>query len=88
MASKEDIFLELQEVLKGLAIRLKYDRGYFKGGFYRYKEQKTIYLNRAETVDQHISIIISEIIDMDLSDITLSPSLKEYIQLSPESLGG
>jgi hypothetical protein len=88
MESKEDIFSELQKVLKQLNISIKYDSGYFKGGFYRYKEQKTIYLNRAETMDQHIALIISEIKEMDLSAISLSPSLQEIIQLSPESLGG
>jgi hypothetical protein len=88
MATGEEIFLELQEILKCLDVKLKYDRGYFRGGFYRYKDKKTIFLNRADSVDHYVSIIVSELKDMDLSAISLSPSLKEVIQGSLESGGG
>jgi hypothetical protein len=88
MISNEEIFSQLQGVLEQLDIKLKYDRGYFKGGFFRYKEKRTIYLNRAESVDQHVLLILSELQDMDLSHISMSSSLREIMQSSPESLGG
>lgn len=84
MVVGEAIFLELQQLLKQMDIKLKYDRGYFRGGFYRYKDKKTIYLNRADSVDHYVSIIVSELKDMDLSTVSLSPSLKEVLQGSLE----
>ena len=84
MSSKEEIFSELKEVLARLDIKLKYDRGYFQGGFFRYKDKKTIYLNRADSVDHHVSIVLSELKDMDLSTVPLSPALKDVMQGLPE----
>jgi hypothetical protein len=88
MLLKEEIFSQLQDVLVQLDIKLKYDRGYFKGGFFRYKDKRTIYLNRAESVDQHVLTIVSELKDLDLSNVSMSPSLREIMELSTENLGG
>jgi hypothetical protein len=88
MISKEEIFSQLQEVLEQLDIKLKYDRGYFKGGFFRYKQKSIIYLNRAESVEQYISIILSELKNMDLSNVSMSPSLRAIMQSSSERIGG
>lgn len=85
ISSNDEIFSELQDVLKRLNIKLRYDRGYFHGGLFRYRDKQTIYLNRADPVDNHVSIIISELKEMDLSAVLMSPALKELIQEFPES---
>ena len=52
---KEDIIAELQNILSQLSIDLKYGRGYFEGGLYKYKDQSVIYLNRTHSIEKHIN---------------------------------
>jgi len=76
------IFKELEELLDKLTITIKYGRGYFKGGLCRYKEEKYLYLNRSDDKDRHISIILSELENIDLNGIELSKSIKELLSKS------
>ena len=78
----DQVFKELEELLDKLAIKIKYGRGYFKGGLCRYKEDKYLYLNRSDDKDRHISIILSELENLDLNGIELSKSIKELLSKS------
>ena len=78
----DQVFKELEEFLDKLAIKIKYGRGYFKGGLCRYKEDKYLYLNRSDDKDRHISIILSELENLDLNGIELSKSIKELLSKS------
>jgi len=80
---KEEIFTELQNILDQLSIDLKYGRGYFEGGLYRYKDQSVIYLNRTHTIEKHINILCQEIKNYDLEGIELNPEIRIYLE-NPE----
>ena len=75
----DQVFEELQELLDRLSVKIKYGRGYFKGGLCRYKDEQYLYLNRADDKDRHISIILSEIENIDLNGIELSKSIMELL---------
>ena len=76
------VFNELEELLGKLTIKIKYGRGYFKGGLCRYREEKYLYLNRSDDKDRHISIILSELENIDLNGIELSKSIGELLSKS------
>lgn len=76
---EDKVFKELEKILENLSIQLKYGRGYFKGGLYRYKGDKYIYLNRTDTKKQQISIILSELEKMKLSGIEIPESIGEIL---------
>ncbi len=65
---KTEIFKELQNILTQLSIDLRYGRGYFDGGLFRYKERSVIYLNRAHPVDKHRNIITKELKQFNLNN--------------------
>ena len=76
------VFKELEEFLDKLSIKIKYGRGYFRGGLCRFKEEKYLYLNRSDDKDKHISIILSELENIDLKGIELSKSIGELLSKS------
>jgi len=76
------VFKELEELLDKLSIKIKFGRGYFRGGLCRFKEEKYLYLNRSDDKDKHISIIISELENIDLNGIELSKSIGELLSKS------
>lgn len=80
---KEEILTELQNILGQLSIDLKYGRGYFDGGLYRYKDQSVIYLNRTHTVEKHINILCQELKNYNLEGIELNPEIRIYLE-NPE----
>jgi hypothetical protein len=76
------LFTELEELLLKLSIKIKYGRGYFKGGLCRYKDDKYLYLNRSDDKDKHISIILSELENIDLTDVKLNKTIGELLSKS------
>lgn len=77
--NEDKIFKELEELLGRLSIKIKYGRGYFKGGLCRYRQEQYIYLNRTENKEKHISLILSELEKMDLKGIDLSETVEEFL---------
>ena len=71
---------ELRNILKERGIDIKYGRGYFEGGICRYKDNKYLYLNRAQDVENHISLIISEMKKMKLENLECSPEVKSLLE--------
>ena len=82
--NNDEIFAELQNLLKTYKIEIKYGRGYFEGGICRYKDNRYFYLNRAHDVTNHIDLIVAEIKKMNLENITCSPDVKSLLE-TPES---
>ena len=80
---KEEILAELQNIPNQLSIDLKYGKGYFEGGLYKYKDQSVIYLNRSHTIEKHINILCQEIKNYDLGAIELHPEIRVYLD-NPE----
>jgi hypothetical protein len=79
MMNEDQIFKQLEAVLKELSIEIKFRKGYFRGGLCRYRGKNYLYLNRLEKTDSHIDLIISELSKMDLQGIILSQDIEELL---------
>lgn len=78
---QENILEKLESLLVDLSIELRYEKGDFVGGFYRYKDRQQIVINRDLTINQKISIIAQELrANSELEGIFLVPALREVIQ--------
>ena len=77
--TKEEIFQELTQLLDSLKVSVKYGRGFFRGGLYRYKDETVIYLNRADDVEDQIGLILSELRRMDLEKADIRPEIQQLL---------
>jgi hypothetical protein len=73
------IFKELEKFLNQISVEVKYRKGYFKSGLCRYRGEKYFYLNRTDSKEIHIAIILSEIAKMDLEGIELPQVVEEHL---------
>ena len=80
--SKDLILNELETLLKNLSIEVKYSKGYFQGGLCRYRDKKIIYLNKSHDIDSHISLILSELKEINLEGINFSSNIKNLLHNS------
>jgi hypothetical protein len=78
--NNESIFEELQKILNTQGIEIKYGRGYFEGGICRYKESRYFYLNRAQDIENHIQLMVSELKKMNIDNLNCSSDLKSLLQ--------
>jgi hypothetical protein len=91
---REDELEKLIALLQKLSVKVKYDRGSFLGGLFRYHDRQCFYLNRRHTVDEKIGIILNELrqtsIPEEILDDELRELLKEKIASAPavESVSG
>ena len=79
MMNSEEILNELESYLESIDITLKYGRGYFKGGFYRYRDKMYIYLNRANNPENHVELIISEIKRLGFLETKQNPFIEKLL---------
>ena len=79
--TEERILEGLENLLADLSIALRYERGRFAGGFYRYKDRHEIVLNKDLTLQRKIQILASELNGkIDLENKYLAPALREVIE--------
>jgi len=83
--SEDQIFKQLEEVLRELSIELKFRKGYFRGGLCRYRNKNYLYLNRMDKRDSHISLILSELSKMNLDGIDIPQEIEELLSKSEAS---
>ena len=83
--NKEELLKELENNLKQLSIETKYGKGYFEGGLYRYRENRCIYLNRANSEEYNIELLLSELKKMDWQTIQCNPMIKELLTKSDQN---
>ena len=79
MMKNEEVFAELQVILKNFGVEVKYGRGYFEGGLCRVNEGQYIYLNRAQDIETHIAVILTELKKMNFAEIDCSPDVKNLL---------
>ena len=71
----------LEELLSSLAISLRYDKGDFVGGIYRYRGQEQVLINKELNLKQKINVLANELsMRIDLDNCYLVPALREVIE--------
>jgi hypothetical protein len=74
---KEKLFTDLLALLEELSVTVKYDRGNFKGGLVRYREDSLYYVNRKADIDAKIQNIVNELKQIDFPRELLSDEIRE-----------
>ncbi len=72
---KEKIFADLLTLLDELSVTVKYDRGNFKGGLVKYREDSLYYVNRKADIDAKIQNIVNELKQIDIPRDLLSEEI-------------
>jgi hypothetical protein len=85
MMQSAELLKELEKLLKQLSIEIKYGKGYFEGGLYRYRDNKNIYLNRANSEEYNLEILLAEIKKMDWQSLECNPVIKELLTKSDQN---
>lgn len=74
---KEALFNQLIGLLEDLSVKVKYDRGNFTGGLFRYHKDNFFYVNRKEDIDHKLYTIINELKQLDIPPEMLSVDIRE-----------
>lgn len=76
----DDILQSFEKLLLDLDVEVRYERGNFLGGFYRYKNKKQFVINKDLNSNQKISIVARELqTNFDLDNLYLIPAVREVI---------
>ncbi|MFQ5674403.1 MAG: hypothetical protein ACE5G1_00780 [bacterium] len=77
----EDLILEnLEKLLTDLDVELRYEKGSFRGGFYRYKDKCAVVINKDLNVNHKITLVATELkMNFDLDSLYVVPALREVI---------
>ncbi|MFQ5707706.1 MAG: hypothetical protein ACE5HO_09675 [bacterium] len=85
--TKEEMLQQLEELAERLPLRVRFEKGDFKGGLYRYKDDEEILINKDLSTEQKINIMAKELkTKLDVEGLYLLPALREVIE-SAGSLG-
>lgn len=77
----EDILQELEKLVADLSLAVRYEKGDFFGGLYRYNNKEQIVINKYLTIKQKIKILASELSSkLDLENLYMVPALREVIE--------
>jgi len=76
----EEILEGLENLFVELQIEVRYDKGEFVGGFYRYKEKEQLLVNKKLSIEQKINVLARELHEkFDLNSVFVMPALREVI---------
>ncbi len=79
--NENEILQGLEKLYADLEIELRYEKGDFSGGLFRYRDRQTAVLNRDLNDSQKISILARELRGkVDLEKLYLVPVLREVIE--------
>lgn len=85
---KEQLLLQLLDIIDKLSVTVKYDRGNFNGGLVRYREDTLFYINRKADMDTKLQNIVNELKQVHVPESLISPELRlafpELLESHPE----
>jgi len=71
----------LEKLLAELSIEVRFEKGDFVGGLYRYKERKALVVNKQLPDEQKVQLIAQELRNsVDLQNLYVMPALREVIE--------
>lgn len=78
---QQTILEHLEKIVADLDIEVRYEKGRFQGGYYRYKDKRQFVLNKELNVVQRINILAREIrANVDLDSLYVIPAVREVIE--------
>lgn len=83
MKIKEKEFETILEDLKSLAeevgIKVRFERGNFKGGYCLLKESKVVVINKLSNMQRKVIVLSSALKELGVEDIYMPPKIREII---------
>ncbi|MFQ5769067.1 MAG: hypothetical protein ACE5HX_00920 [bacterium] len=77
----ENILLNLEELVEKLTLELRYEKGDFVGGLYRYNNKEQIIINKDLNTKQKINVLANELkVKVNIENLYLVPALREVIE--------
>jgi len=81
MSSKKELLQSLEELAKQLEIRIRYEKTLAKGGLCLHQGKYNIIIDRKSSVDFKIEVIAGALKTFDLSNLFISPKLRDLLEL-------
>ncbi len=78
---KNQLFIEIEELLERISIPIRYEKGNFKGGICICKNQTMFIINKKLSVDQKLKIARSELKTLNLDELYIKPNLREFLEV-------
>ena len=80
------IYNELCETIEKLGIELRIEAGYFDGGFCVLDDKPHFFVNKDQLIEQKIDLITTQLKNMDLAHMFISPRLRALIEEKGEKI--
>jgi hypothetical protein len=80
------IYNELCEIIEKLGIELRIEAGYFSGGYCILEDKPHFFVNRDQLIEQKIDLITTQLKNMDLAHMFISPRLRALIEEKGEKI--
>ena len=81
MSSKKELLSSLEELAKQLEIRIRYEKTSARGGLCQYHGRYHIIIDPKSLIDYKIGIISGALKTFDLSNLFISPKLRDLLEL-------
>ncbi len=78
---KNQLFIEIEELLERISIPIRYEKGNFKGGICISKNQTMFIINKKLNVDQKLKIARSELKILNLDELYIKTNLREFLEV-------
>ena len=74
------IVKELEEAVEQLGLRVRREKGNFRGGYCIRDEEEFLMLNRRHSPEVHLAVLAEALRDMDIESIYLKPAVRDALE--------
>ena len=79
--SKKPVIAELENLCEQLDIKVRYEKTSARGGLCRLDDKYYIIIDKKTNEDFRIDVLVRELKNFDLTDIFISPRLREMLEI-------
>jgi hypothetical protein len=83
----KQLLAELEEIVRRLGYKLRYEKGNFEGGYCLLKESRLFVINSRNETERRIAIIAKNVKELGIDDIFIKPQVREVIEKESSKTG-
>ena len=76
----QQVAAALAEAVQALGVRVRYDRGAFRGGRCRVGDEEVVVLNRRLPVETHVAVLAEALRALPVDDLYLRPAVRAALE--------
>jgi hypothetical protein len=76
----ENILKDLKALAQEMGVKVRFERGDFKGGYCIVKESKIIVINKLSSLQRKVITLAAGLRELGIDEIYLPPKLREVIE--------